>query len=114
MSFEWSECLKVVLPEGKAEDEAASAACPRLPKAKERSGLHGCRWVRYLPVSLVARDWNVSSRRIRALLVESRLEGIRRANGYWEVAYPYRFTFGSRGPGLKRSQKAKKAERRPE
>jgi len=67
--------------------------------------------VRYVPVSFVARDWKVSARRIRALLAESRLEGVRRDNGYWEVAYPYRFTFGQRGPALKRSQKQ---ERRPE
>jgi hypothetical protein len=67
--------------------------------------------VRYVPVSFVARDWQVSARRIRALLAEARLEGIRRANGYWEVAYPYRFTFGQRGPALKRSRKP---ERRPE
>jgi len=61
--------------------------------------------VRYVPVSFVALDWKVSARRIRALLAESRLEGVRRDNGYWEVAYPYRFTFGQRGPALKRSQK---------
>lgn len=73
--------------------------------------IHGSRLVQYVPVSFVARDWKVSVRRIRALLAESRLEGVRRDNGYWEVAYPYRFTFGQRGPALKRSQKQ---ERRPE
>jgi len=65
----------------------------------------------FVPVAMAARDWKVSPRRIRVLLVESRLEGRREANGYWEVAYPYRFTFGQRGPALKRQQKQ---ERRTE
>jgi hypothetical protein len=59
----------------------------------------------FVPVHLAAKDWNVTPRRIRALLTAKRLQGIRRANGYWEVAYPYQFTFGLRGPALKRTQK---------
>lgn len=73
--------------------------------------LHQGRIVSFVPVSFVAKDWKVSSRRIRALLAALRLEGRRQENGYWEVAYPYRFTFGQRGPALKRQQKA---ERRTE
>jgi len=65
----------------------------------------GARFVRYVPVAFAALDWKVSARRIRALLAAKRLEGRREANGYWEVAYPYRFTFGRRGPALKRAQK---------
>lgn len=60
---------------------------------------------RFVPVSTAAKDWKVSTRRIRALLTEGRLQGVRRDNGYWEVAFPYNFTFGQRGPALKRSQK---------
>jgi hypothetical protein len=67
------------------------------------------RFVRYVPVAFAAKDWRVSARRIRALLAESRLEGIRRANGYWEVAYPYRYQFGTRGPALKRAQKQERS-----
>jgi hypothetical protein len=63
----------------------------------------------FVPVATAARDWNVSSRRIRALLASRRLQGIRRTNGYWEVAYPYNFTFGRRGPALKRSQKPERS-----
>jgi hypothetical protein len=63
----------------------------------------------FVPVATVAKDWNVSPRRIRALLASRRLQGIRRDNGYWEVAYPYRFTFGRRGPALKRSQKPERS-----
>jgi hypothetical protein len=63
----------------------------------------------FVPVSTAAKDWNVSARRIRALLVARRLQGIRRANGYWEVAYPYNFTFGRRGPALKRSKKPERS-----
>jgi hypothetical protein len=62
----------------------------------------------YVPVSFVAKDWNVTPRRIRSLLAEKRLEGRREANGYWEVAYPYRFIIGTRGPELKRQRKPKR------
>ncbi|MGA8864698.1 MAG: hypothetical protein WBM09_13460 [Gallionella sp.] len=60
---------------------------------------------RFVPVLLAAYDWQVSPRRIRALLAAGRLAGIQEANGYWQVAYPYRFIFGTRGPALKRAQK---------
>lgn len=66
---------------------------------------HNERLYSFVPVHLAAKDWNVTPRRIRALLTARRLRGIRRDNGCWEVAYPYQFTFGRRGPALKRSQK---------
>jgi hypothetical protein len=91
-------------PAASIVDDAASAA-QQPPAVASPGEFHGMRFVRYVPVAYAARDWKVSARRIRALLAESRLEGIRRANGYWEVAYPYRFTFGQRGPALKRSHK---------
>ncbi len=83
----------------------------RAPSAKPvlldaPGALPAARQVRYVPVSFAALDWKVSARRIRALLAAKRLEGRREANGYWEVAYPYRFTFGRRGPALKRAQKS--------
>jgi len=62
----------------------------------------------FVPVSFVAKDWHVTPRRIRSLLAEARLEGRRQDNGYWEVAYPYRFIIGTRGPALKRSQPPKR------
>jgi hypothetical protein len=68
-------------------------------------------WARkyFVPVSFVAKDWKVTPRRIRALLAAGRLEGRLQDNGYWEVAYPYNFTFGRRGPALKRSQKPERS-----
>lgn len=97
--------LKIQLPDFKAVADAASAAQP-LPKAAQLPcGYIGNRFVRYVPVAFVALDWQVSARRIRVLLAEFRLEGRRDSNGYWEVAYPYRFTFGQRGPALKRTKK---------
>lgn len=59
----------------------------------------------FLPVSFVAKDWQVSSRRIRFLLCEGRLKGRLLDNGYWEVAYPYLYLIGTRGCALKRMQK---------
>lgn len=58
-----------------------------------------------VPVSFVARDWNISARRVRVMLAEGRLGGRQLENGYWEVYFPYFYTFGTRGPQLKRQQK---------
>lgn len=68
----------------------------------------------FVPVSTAAKDFKVSARRIRALLAGKRLQGIRRENGYWDVVYPYNFTFGRRGPALKRSQRPEKDGVKPE
>ena len=57
-----------------------------------------------VPVSSVARDWNISPRRVRVMLTEGRLEGRQLENGYWEVFYPYRYMFGTRGPQIKRQR----------
>ena len=65
----------------------------------------------FVPVSFVAKDWNVTPRRIRALLAAGRLAGRLQDNGYWVVHYPYLFTLGTRGPTLKRNQKPKKHPR---
>lgn len=70
----------------------------------------------WLPPSLVARQWNVSSRRVRALLASGRLKGRQNENGYWEVSFPYTITEGRRGPPLRRREaknKLKKVELRP-
>ena len=56
----------------------------------------------YLPVSLVAKEWSVTPRRVRALLCSGRLDGRQGENGYWEVAYPYTMTEGRRGPQMRK------------
>jgi len=58
-----------------------------------------------VPVSAVAREWGISPRRVRVMLVEGRLAGRVLENGYWEVFYPYQYVFGTRGPAMKRQQK---------
>jgi hypothetical protein len=70
--------------------------------------------VRCVPVSFVAKDWGVSARRIRALLCAGRLSGRVLENGYWEVYFPYSFTFGTRGPALKRHQLPPAKPKKPE
>ena len=57
-----------------------------------------------VPVSTVANEWGISARRVRAMLVEGRLEGRQLENGYWEVIYPYCYVFGTRGPQIKRQR----------
>ena len=87
----------------------------KLPAAVKDKSLPGAVFAkRFVPVSFAAQDWGVSSRRIRFLLVAKRLEGRREENGYWEVAYPYRYQEGTRGPRLRRSQSLKKSELRAE
>jgi hypothetical protein len=68
----------------------------------------------YVPVSFVAKDWKVTPRRIRALLASGRLLGRLQDNGYWEVHFPYSFTFGTRGPCLKRQQRPEVRLKKPE
>ena len=67
----------------------------------------------FVPVSLVAKDWHVTPRRVRVLLAAGRLTGRQLDNGYWEVAYPYTMTEGRRGPAL-RKYAYKTQERRTE
>jgi hypothetical protein len=43
--------------------------------------------VTFVPVSMAARDWQVTPRRIRHLLRTGRLEGLQEVNGY-RVVYP--------------------------
>lgn len=57
----------------------------------------------FLPVAMVAKEWRVTSRRVRALLSAGRLAGRQHENGYWEVAYPYTLTEGRRGPSMRRN-----------
>ena len=54
----------------------------------------------WLPVSMVAKEFGVTPRRIRALLAAGRLFGCKYANGYWEVLFPYRIVTARRGPQL--------------
>ena len=80
------------------------------PKDEQAASFMGWANGWMVPVSFVAKDWGVSSRRIRALLTEGRLQGRLLANGYWEVDYPYRYIIGRRGPPLKRTQKAERRQ----
>lgn len=86
--------------------EGAKSSMPDFPLGFGRS---------FVPVSSVARDWGISSRRVRMMLTEGRLDGRQLENGYWEVFYPYRYVFGTRGPAIKRQRdlppKPKKQER---
>jgi hypothetical protein len=54
----------------------------------------------WLPVSMAAHQFGVSSRRIRALLSAGRLAGRQADNGFWEVAFPFRVAMAMRGPQL--------------
>ena len=77
-----------------------SARMPPLGAKPAISGeiLGFCRSV--VPVSLVARHWGISPRRVRQMLEQGRLEGQQRENGYWDVFYPYRYLLGTRGPQM--------------
>lgn len=68
----------------------------------------------FVPVSFVAKDWKVTPRRIRSLLACGRLLGRLQENGYWEVRFPYSFTFGTRGPSLRRQLRPKTRAQEPE
>lgn len=99
--------LSADLPQSVRKHATESGRAPSAkPVLLDASGaLSGARQICFVPVAYAALEWKVSARRIRALLAAKRLEGRQEANGYWEVAYPYRFTFGQRGPALKRSRK---------
>lgn len=94
-----------------ADEKSYSEDAPKNSKLVIAGGMYGGR---YVPVSFVAKDWNVTPRRIRALLAAGRLLGRVQDNGYWEVRCPYSFTFGTRGPSLKRQQKPVKQRKKPE
>lgn len=88
-----------------ADVESFCEPAPKGSKGVIAGGMYGGH---YVPVSFVAKDWNVTPRRIRALLADGRLLGRLQDNGYWEVRFPYSFTFGTRGPSLKRQQRPPK------
>lgn len=91
--------------------ESFGKPTPKGAKLVNAGGLEGGAFV---PVSFVAKDWRVTPRRIRALLTAGRLAGRLQVNGYWEVRFPYSFTFGTRGPSLKRQQRPEKRPKKPE
>ena len=66
---------------------------------------------RFVPVSFVAKDWDVTPRRIRALLTAGRLAGRQQGNGYWEVQHPYLLALGTRGPSLNHQKRPPKRPR---
>lgn len=76
---------------------------------RERQQLGSDLWV---PVSFVADAHGVSTRRIRALLAEGRIDGRQLENGFWQVSWPLRIQLGRRGPQIAFLQP--KASKRPE
>ena len=94
------------------DEQSSAKPAPEEAKVRPNSEL-GRIYSYYVPVSFVAKDWKVTSRRIRALLTEGRLMGRQQDNGYWEVLYPYLHTIGRAGPPLRRNQRPKKAEGNP-
>jgi hypothetical protein len=77
------------------KDEQRRQGAAYVAEQRARQGMES-----WLPVSMVATQFGVTSRRIRALLAECRLKGRQLENGYWEVAYPYVTVMGRRGPKL--------------
>ena len=94
-----------------ADQKSAVEDPPKHSKLVLAEGMYGGR---YVPVAFVAKDWGVTPRRIRALLADGRLLGRVQDNGYWEVHFPYSFTFGTRGPCLRRQQKPARLRKKPE
>jgi hypothetical protein len=89
-------------------EDAPSSKAP-IPDCATSTSSERSLWKSYfVPVSFAANDWKVTPRRIRSLLAEGRLTGHRLDNGYWEVAYPYQYFIGTRGPALKRTQLPKR------
>jgi hypothetical protein len=80
----------------KDENDKVTQELPQMVEMGRREGQT------FVPVSMVAKAWKVTSRRIRNLLAEGRLQGRQQDNGYWEVLY----TEGTRGPALKRHRPA--------
>ena len=102
---------------------AGEAKFKRLPRqsaytppagAKSADGLPVGFGRSFVPVSSVAKDWRISPRRVRMMLTEGRLDGRQLENGYWEVSYPYRYVFGTRGPAIKRQRELPPARKKQE
>jgi hypothetical protein len=93
------------LKQDAASSKAAETQKPDCVKVRSIGSVYAAHFV---PVSFVAKDWGVTSRRIRALLSSGRLVGQLLGNGYWEVRYPYLYSEGMRGPVPKRHQRPSK------
>lgn len=52
-------------------------------------------------VEKAAAYFSVSTRRIRKLLSDGRLAGVKNGKA-WRISYPYQYTIGTRGPHLLR------------
>ncbi len=57
--------------------------------------------IQFVPVHAVADFLGCSDRRVRALLAQGRIRGIRGKRGVWEVFWPLFVTPGRRGPDLR-------------
>lgn len=51
-------------------------------------------------VAEAAKQFGVSERRVRALLLSGRLKGEKNEAGHWLVLFPYTVQMGRRGPAL--------------
>lgn len=54
----------------------------------------------YVTVKQVAKRLNISTRRVRQLLMLGRMSGIKQENGRWMVYWPLQITPGKRGPDM--------------
>jgi hypothetical protein len=92
------------------DERSSKSKLPACAKLVPNAGGSGYSQI-YVPLAFVAKDWGVSTRRIRFLLAAGRLDGRKLDNGYWEVRYPYMYSFGVRGRDLKRrSRPERKSE----
>lgn len=55
-----------------------------------------------IDVATSAAMLGVSTRRVRALLSEGRMRGVKGSSGVWLVAFPFSISPGRRGPDLRR------------
>ncbi len=50
--------------------------------------------------SQVAKRLSISERRVRQLLIDGRMSGVKQENGRWLVDWPLHITSGKRGPDM--------------
>lgn len=56
--------------------------------------------INYVTVAQVAKRLNISTRRVRQLLIQGRMLGLKQGNGRWLVEWPLHVSAGKRGPDM--------------